>query len=273
MSEKKLILVTNDDGVNSEGICAAYDAVKDLGRVIISAPATQKSGVGRSISIFDPLRIIETKIKTGQKAYAIGGTPTDSVILGIHAIMKDLGKPDLILSGFNIGENVSTDSTTTSGTIGAALEGASYGIPAIAVSLQIEYDASKKILEKGSNENEFVNCAVQIVRKIASHVLKNGLPPNTDLLNVNIPIGVKKGSPIAVTRLSGKYFKTEVEERFDPKHVPYYWISGGVLTSDEDGTDVQELHKGCVTLTPISLDSTSFEDMKYFEKHISDFQI
>ena len=255
------ILITNDDGVNAEGICAAYESVKGLGDITISAPASQKSGVGRSISIFDPLRMKETRTQTGIKAYAVGGTPTDAVALGIHVAMKDKGLPDLVLSGFNIGENLSTDSITTSGTIGAALEAASYGIPAVAVSLQIEYGASRKILESGSKECESVACAVSVVRKIVRAVLESGLPPHTDLLNINIPASVTPETPIAVSRLSRKYFTTEIEERFDPKNVPYYWISGGTLPDDADGTDVCDLHRGRITVTPITLDSTAYDDM------------
>jgi len=272
LSGEKLILVTNDDGFNSEGICAAYQSVKGLGKVVISAPATQKSGVGRSISIFDPLRVTEAKIKSGEKAYAVGGTPSDSVILGLHEITKGIGKPDLILSGFNLGENLSTDSITTSGTIGAALEGASNDIPAIAVSLQIGYQESKKIIDKESDEYKSIKVAIIIVRNIVKSVLENGFPPNTDLLNVNIPRGVNEETPLVVARLSRKYFQTDVETRLDPKNVPYYWISGGVLTSDEDGTDVHELHKGCITITPVSLDSTAFSDMEYFEKLIPEYK-
>ncbi len=113
------ILVTNDDGVYSTGLKAAFDSVSDLGEVTISAPAVQQSGVGRSISIFEPLRITKTDVG-GIPAYSVGGTPTDSVILGIFTILKEM--PDLVLSGFNIGENISTDTITTSGTIGGALK-------------------------------------------------------------------------------------------------------------------------------------------------------
>ncbi|MBQ3620972.1 MAG: 5'/3'-nucleotidase SurE [Methanosarcinaceae archaeon] len=265
------ILITNDDGVGSEGICAAYECVKGLGDIYIVAPASQKSGVGRSISIFDPLRMRETVTLTGVPAFAVGGTPTDSVALGINLVMRDEslpkdGLPDLVISGFNIGENVSTDSITTSGTIGAALEAASYGIPSVAVSLMLDYHASKRILEKGTPEYDSVRYAVATVRKIIQHILTSGLPPHTDLLNINIPQGVTEKTPVTVSRLSRKYFTTKIESRVDPKNDPYYWISGGVLPEDKEGTDVNELYRGHITMTPVALDATVYDDMAVLKK-------
>src|SRR5659263_595724 len=106
----KNILLTNDDGVYSTGLKAAYDRVCDIGEVTVVAPSTQKSGVGRSISIFEPLRVSLATVN-GFKAYAVAGTPTDSVIIGLFSILQK--QPDLVLSGFNIGENISTDTVTT----------------------------------------------------------------------------------------------------------------------------------------------------------------
>lgn len=132
----KQILITNDDGVNSSGILATKEAVKDLGRCIIVAPTTQQSGIGHALSLFEPIRVNTTILRDGSCAYAVSGTPTDAVILGIYEIAK--GKVDLVISGINIGENLGKSELTTSGTIGAAMEAAVHGVPAMAVSLQVE---------------------------------------------------------------------------------------------------------------------------------------
>jgi len=182
------ILITNDDGVYSTGLKAAFDSVFDLGEVTISAPAVQQSGVGRSISIFEPLRITKTDIG-GIPAYAVSGTPTDSVILGIFTILKEM--PDLVLSGFNIGENISTDTITTSGTIGGALEAASYGIPAIAASMQV-LDEGQKFDDPRDYHRERFETGIKVVNRIALNVLKHGMPENVDLLNINIPYHAKE---------------------------------------------------------------------------------
>jgi 5'-nucleotidase len=262
MSSK--ILLTNDDGVYSSGIRAAYRSVADLGDVTVSAPMMQQSGVGRSISIFEPLRVTRTKVD-GIEVNAVGGTPTDSVIIGMFTIMKQ--RPDLILSGFNIGENISTDTVTTSGTIGAALEGASYGIPAIAASIQVK-EEGLKFDDNRDYEHDF-GVAIKVVNRIARNVLRSGLPEKVDVLNVNIPHFVETDTEIEITRLARKLFRTEVEERHDPRGRPYYWIAGDLSTVDEEGTDVNALiQKGHISVTPLSLDATSPIDFSEIERLI-----
>ncbi|MDF1556567.1 MAG: 5'/3'-nucleotidase SurE [ANME-2 cluster archaeon] len=262
----KQILVTNDDGVYAAGIKAAYQCAKDLGDVTVVAPSIQQSGVGRSISIFEPLRINKAGVD-GMEAYAVGGTPTDSVILGIFAIMKTM--PDLVLSGFNIGENISTDTVTTSGTIGAALEAASYGIPAIAASIQV-LDEGDKFDDLRSYEYDF-QVGIQVVNRIARKVLERGLPPGVDLLNINIPRHAAYDTEIEVTRLSRKIFQTAVQERHDPRGRPYYWIDGDLIHDDVEGTDVHAVMKcGHISVTPITLDSTARVDFSKLNNFLSD---
>ncbi len=246
------ILVTNDDGVYSSGIKAAYRSVCDLGNVTVAAPSVQKSGVGRSVSIFEPLRIYEIKLDTFE-AYAIAGTPADSVILAIFAIMDRL--PDLCVSGFNIGENISTDTVTTSGTIGAALEAASYGMPAITASIQVT-DQGDKFDDHRHYEYDF-DSGVDLVRKIAERALKRGFPDGVDILNVNIPRNATVDTEIEITRLARKIFKTGVEKRHDPRGRPYYWINGDLVPDDEVGTDLHAFVRGHISVTPLSLDSTA----------------
>jgi len=258
----KKILLTNDDGVYSTGLKAAYDSISDLGEVTVVAPSSQKSGVGRGISIFEPLRVSQANVN-GFRAYAVAGTPTDSVILGIFAIMKEY--PDLVLSGFNVGENISTDTVTTSGTIGAALEAASYGIPAIAASLQV-LDEGDKFDDHHAYDYDF-EVGISIVNRIAKNVLDRGLPDGVDLLNVNIPKHATPDTQIEITRLARKIFVTGVEERFDPRGRPYYWINGELIRDAEEGTDVRAvMKKGHISVTPLSLDSTARVDFKDIEE-------
>jgi len=245
------ILVTNDDGVYSSGISAIRQSVDGLGNVTVAAPSMQKSGVGRSVSVFEPLRLSEIKLETFD-AYAVAGTPADSVILAIFVILDRL--PDLCVSGFNIGENISTDTVTTSGTIGAALESASYGIPTIAASIQVT-DQGDKFDDHRHYEYDF-DLGIDLVRRISKHALKRGFPDGVDVLNVNIPRNATPDTRVEITRLSRKIFKTAVSERHDPRGRPYYWIDGDLVQDDEAGTDVHALVRGYVSITPLTLDST-----------------
>jgi len=247
------ILVTNDDGIYASGLRAAARSVEGLGEVIVVAPTGQKSGVGRSISVFEPLRFASVNLD-GQKAYAVTGTPTDSVVMGIFAIMKRL--PDLVVSGINVGENISTDTVTTSGTIGAALEAASYGVPAIAASIQVVDQGDKFDTHHGTKYN--FDVAIKIVRRLAVSVLEHGLPKGVDMLNLNVPDGATEDTAVVVTRLARKIFKTSVQERLDPRGRPYYWIDGELIYSDAEGTDVQAVYQEKkISVTPLTLDSTS----------------
>lgn len=253
------ILVSNDDGVYASGLQAAAKAVQDLGQVIVAAPSGQKSGVGRSVSVFEPLRYAQVNFN-GFQAYAVTGTPVDSVIIGIFAIMKG-ELPDLVVSGINVGENISTDTVTTSGTIGAALEAASYGIPSIAASIQVVDQGDKFDMHHGAKHNFEV--ATKVLRRVAGKVLEHGLPPSVDVLNLNVPADATEDTEIVVTRLARKIFKTTVQERFDPRGRPYYWIDGDLIRSDEEDTDVQTIYQDHkISLTPLTLDSTARIDFK-----------
>ncbi len=257
---KPRILITNDDGVHSSGIIAAYESVKNLGIATIVAPSMQKSAVGRSLSVFDPIRVNKISIN-GIKAHSIEGTPTDAVILGIYAILDR--KPRLVLSGFNIGENLSTESVTTSGTVCAALEAASHGIPAIAVSIQIFEEKYK------FEENQFLgsfDVAKKVVRRIAAKVISCGLPENVDLLNINFPARVSEDTEIVITHLARKIYRTKVERRRDPRGRKYYWIDGELVREAEAGSDVHAvLKEGKISITPLTLDLTARVDFKILE--------
>jgi 5'-nucleotidase len=255
---KPKVLLTNDDGVNSAGLWAAYEALAQIADVSVVAPSTQQSAVGRSISIFEPIRATKISIN-GVHAYSVGGKPTDSVIIGIYALGI---KPDLVVSGINIGENLSFESIMTSGTIGAALEAANHGFPAVAFSLQVEDQADK--FDDPSYFGHSFDESKQMVREICENIFEGGFPENMDLINVNIPKKVTSGTEI--TRLAEKLFETGVEKRLDPRGKPYYWINGPLYDHAEEGTDVNAVANGKVSVTPITLDSTSFEGMEPLKK-------
>ncbi len=243
------ILLTNDDGISSEGLWAAYHALSPIADVTVVAPAAQQSAVGRSISIFEPIRADEVSIKDVQ-AVSVSGKPTDAVIIGLYALQI---QPSLVVSGINIGENLSFESIMTSGTVGAALEAANHGAKSIAFSLQVENQGDK--FEDPRFYRRSFDHAGKIVRDICHRVLQQGFPPDADVINVNIPYVTRGGYEI--TRLAPKLFRTGVEKRLDPRGRPYYWINGPLLTEAEEGTDVHAIARGCISITPITLDCTA----------------
>jgi len=257
MHMKPSILLTNDDGVSSIGLWAAYEALKPIADVTVVAPATQQSAVGRSISIFEPLRANQVIIN-GEHAWSVAGKPTDSVIIGLYALKLT---PTLVVSGINIGENLSFESIMTSGTVGAALEASNQGTKAIAFSLQVEDQGDK--FDDPRTYGQSFNEAKKIVRDVVSRVLAKGFCTSADVININIPSEVKGG--YEVTRLARKLFHTGVEKRLDPRGRPYFWINGPLIEDAEEGTDVHAVRKGNVSVTPITLDCTAHdahEEMK-----------
>jgi 5'-nucleotidase len=249
----RTILIVNDDGIASPGLKAAADALGGMGRIVVVAPAMQQSGVGRSISLFSPVGITRSTALEVE-AYSIAGTPADAVIIGIHGILKET--PDLLVSGINMGENMSSEATT-SGTVGAALEGASQGVPAIAISLHTGKEFS---LDEG--EGLDFSLAERVLRRLARRVLEKGLPEDVDLLNVNVPYGVEEAG-VRITRLARRMYTTRVQERSDPRGRTYYWIDGDAIYDAEEGTDVHVVRvEKCVSITPLKLDLTSMESLR-----------
>lgn len=245
------ILIANDDGIFSPGIKALALALRELGEVNVVAPDVEQSGVGHSITFRRPLRFKHTSSAGFGEipAYRVDGTPADCVVLGSRL----LGQPDLVVSGINIGVNMGLD-LTHSGTVAAALEGASIGIPSIAFSL----DAS-------GEELRFEEAARNAI-PIAKWVLENSLPAKT-LLNVNFPNLTPKG--IKITRLSTHRYEDTIVEREDPDGRPYYWVAGKPTAELEDGTDFWAVQNGYISVTPVSLDYTNHEFLGQLEGKLS----
>jgi len=238
------ILVTNDDGVHSEGIKALADALAPLGEVTIVAPIQEASAIGHALTLRRPLRIDIVAPTT----FAVDGTPTDCINIAITHVMR--GKPDLIVSGINKGWNLGDD-VTYSGTVAGALEGALLGIPSIAVSAQRVRD-----------DCEFGPAATAAAR-VAAAVFEHGMPKFT-LLNINVPKGPNKG--FRVTVQAKRNHVTMVTERTDPRHKAYYWIEEGENQWEpHDRSDYQAVRDGYISLTPLQPDMTAYDALKYAE--------
>jgi len=262
------ILLVNDDGIYSNGLLALKSVLSEEldAKVTIVAPTNQQSGIGRAISLFVPLRITKTKLADGDYGYAVSGPPTDCVILGIYKILKKV--PDIVISGINVGENLGTE-ITTSGTLGAAFEGAHHGAKALACSLQITKDHLK--FKEGEIPIDFITPS-KIVVKVVKKYFENDFP--CDVINLNIPENATENTPIEITRLGRKMYTTRIEEREDPRGREYYWIGGDPVEDDEEGTDVYVLRKKRhISLTPLTLDTTikNLEDFKRKYERILNF--
>lgn len=233
-----LILVTNDDGIHSPGLQALAHSLSTLGTVVVVAPDRERSAIGHSLTLHSPLRADE--ISPGQ--YAVSGTPTDCVNLGIHGIVHE--RPALVVSGINKGGNLGDD-LTYSGTVAAAMEATLMGVPAFAVSL----DSSSFTLED-------FQPAATFAASLARLVLKNGLPADT-FLNVNVPVGAPEG--VQLTRQGKRRYSDKVEKKYDPRGRAYYWIGGGELGfHDVAGTDFHAVQNCLVSITPLHLDLTNY---------------
>ncbi len=246
------ILISNDDGVTASGILSAKKAVEDLGDVTVVAPDRQQSAVGHALTLTEPLRINKTKLRDNSYGYGVSGTPTDAVTVGLFHILDE--KPDLVISGINTGFNIGKGELTTSGTLGAAFESASFSIPTIAVSQAVSNENTK--FENGEVNIDF-SFAEKQLNRIAKTVLKKGLPEGVDLINVNIPAN-PSDDEIEIVRLCDRMYNPFVEERKDLRGVPYYWIEGNLCKYEELDTDGYVLNiKQRTTITPLIIDLTT----------------
>ena len=241
---KKTILVTNDDGVRSDGILALADAMRPFGDVTIVAPLNEASAIGHALTLRRPLHIE----KFGEGIFAVDGTPTDCVNIAVTKVLDRL--PDLVMSGINKGWNIGDD-VTYSGTVAGALEGALLGVPSIAVSQQFTrgvFDFSQ---------------ACEAAARYAKAVLERGLPPRT-LLNINMPAGQARGYRVTVQ--GKRNHVTSVMDVMDPRQRVWYWIEEGQNDWEpHDRSDYQAVKDGFVSITPLHPDLTNYDAMKAVE--------
>lgn len=245
-------LISNDDGITASGILASKMAVDKLCDTYVVAPETQQSGIGHALTLYEPLRVNEHVLKDGSIGYGVSGTPTDAVTLALFEIMDE--KPDIMISGINTGFNIGKSELTTSGTLGAAIEAASFGIPSIAISQEVTRDDIK--FENGEIQVDF-EFAKKMLNKLTKIVLKKGLPEGIDLLNVNIPDN-PSDEEFEISNLSERMYVPIIEKRLDPRGKPYYWIAGEPYESHASGSDghtLRNLQK--TSITPLKIDLTS----------------
>lgn len=247
------ILIVNDDGINASGLLALANAVRDLGEVKIVAPREQRTGWGVSITIFRPLRV-ENFCLDGFDAYVVDGTPADCTILGINTFFPE--RPDLVLSGYNAGANLSWMAPPSSGTIGAAIEAAMDGVPAVAFSFEVP--SLKEAMEERYTGIHYGG-AQGFVRRLARCLLEHGMPTGVDLLSVCLPSEVNEATDVEFTCLAPPMYKKTVVQGMDPYGIPYYWIK--IYADEGDPAEGTDVHCLCsqrrISVTPLSLDATS----------------
>lgn len=235
------VLIANDDGIHAPGLKLLERVVRPLVREVwVVAPETEQSAASHSLTMRRPLYLR----RMARRRYAVDGTPTDCVLLAAHQVLKGR-PPDLVLSGINRGGNLGEDALY-SGTVAAAMEGALLGIPAIAFSLA--YDDGDRVSWPTAE-----HWAAEVLRRL------DGIAwPRTVLLNVNLPsVPADRVIGIEITRQGRHKIGGSMIEGIDPRGHPYFWIGGG---REEDralaGTDLEAIHRGAVSITPLSLDLT-----------------
>ncbi len=270
------ILISNDDGVEAPGILAAKEALEDLADITIVAPQDNNSGVGRHMTLFKHLNVKKYQLDDNTLAYGVNGTPTDSVIVGINYLMDN--KPDLVITGINTGINISSKDITASGTVCAALEAVARGIPAIAVSMFLDYDCYKQ----DENGEWYLDVDFTLTKKvlhdIVAKIIDKGFPDGVDLFNLNVPYNYES-EEVKITKLSDRmldkkvidhndeqmhdifsfnYKNNEDMEFIEDENNKTVMITSNLVKSFEEGTDGYCLMvEKRPSLTPLNVDMTS----------------
>lgn len=251
------ILLANDDGIFAPGLAAMAKALLRLGEVLVVAPATEQSGVGHAITYLTPLTCKKIFDHNDElRGWAVDGSPADSVKLGVCELAN--GPVDLVVSGINNGLNAGIN-VLYSGTVAAAIEGAFFGIPSVAVSL--EYDPH-------NNFTAAAEMATQLIEQMLQQTT-----PSAELFNINIPTAATEKYraglqpevhlvPLGFWRYGQNYIK-----RQDPKGRDYYWSANDAPPKPtEHATDINVLAMGHVTITPLQFDLTKASMLKPMEK-------
>jgi 5'-nucleotidase len=238
----KRILVTNDDGIFSQGIKLLASALSDVAEVWVVAPDREQSAMGHALTLSRPLRMQRVE----ERWFAVDGTPTDCVNLAVLHLLKD-NPPDLVFSGINFGLNLGDD-VTYSGTVSATFEGTLLGIPSVAFSQEVA-------------EGFSFEPAARFARQVAELLLGQELPGDL-LLNVNVPAGPIQG--VRFSRLGRRTYKQSVIEKLDPRGRKYYWIAGTPQWHIASGTDYEAVTTGRISVTPLHLDLTHYPGLESF---------
>ena len=237
------ILISNDDGYDSPGLKALASLFAASDRVSVVAPDQNRSAASNSLTLDRPLRIT----RVSENVYAVNGTPTDCVHLGMTGLFED-DLPDMVLSGINHGENLGDD-VVYSGTVAAAMEGRYLGFPAVAVSIV-------------STRPSHLDTAAELTKRLVRHLKSTALPSET-ILNVNVPdLPLSEVKGFKSTRLGNRHVAEPAIRDIDPHGKPIYWIGGSGAELDAGpGTDFHAIAHGCVSVTPMHVDLTRHQDI------------
>jgi 5'-nucleotidase len=270
------ILLTNDDGIHAPGIRALHGALRDtdhpdgaLGEVFTVAPASAQSATSHGITYHLPLMVEETTIN-GDEALAVEGRPADCTKLALTNLYPDRygggARPDLVVSGMNAGANCGIN-VLYSGTVAAAIEAAFIGVPAIAVSLHIDRELDA---DRGSPDYER---AAKVARRVIDRLVLGGLPGKHEMLSINIPATGRlvEDPEIVVCPMNTHAMVDRYDERRTPHGRRYYWSAGSGLDfhGADEGTDVPELLKGNVTVTPLLFDLTAHDRLAHWNGRLA----
>ncbi|HOZ30730.1 MAG TPA: 5'/3'-nucleotidase SurE [Bacteroidales bacterium] len=253
MKNRKLILISNDDGIDARGLQSLIEMVKPYGDLYVVAPEQGQSGMSHSISLLEPLRTKKVKTEKNIEIISVKGTPVDCVKLAINQLLPR--KPDLMVSGINHGSN-SAISIIYSGTMGAAIEASLYGIPSIGFS----------VLDHKKTAD--FNLAVKYGRKVVEDVLENGLPEQV-ALNVNFPVVAESDfKGFKVCKQTTGVWKEEFERRTDPYGGDYFWLTGDFNNFEPENIEADEwaLANNYASIVPVKIDFTEYKTLNELKK-------
>jgi 5'-nucleotidase len=235
------ILCTNDDGIAAEGLAHLVDVCARIGEVTCVAPDREQSATSHSLTLARPLR----PLRRGPNSFEVDGTPTDSVMLGLGALLSE--RPDFVVSGINHGPNMGED-VLYSGTVAAAMEGLAFGIPGVAVSL-------------ATRDVSLIKAYRDVLERLLRQLLDVERFPEDTLLNVNLPpIPAVDVKGVRVTTLGKRVYSEALTRMQDPWGREIYWIGGGQLSwSGRDDSDFQAVQDGFISVTPLHLDITNYQ--------------
>lgn len=252
------ILISNDDGILSNGIRALIESLSAENDVYVVAPDRERSAAGHSLTLHSPLRVEEVDPKYGAKrCWITTGTPSDCVKLALNALLSEDEKPDFVISGINHGPNLGAD-ILYSGTVSCAMEGAMMGYPSISTSL-----ASLR------NEYEDFAFAGSFIAELLKRLDTYKIPPKT-ILNINIP-GLEKEdiTGISITELGNRIITDDFEKRIDPRGKVYYWLAGKLINEPENAsTDIAAIRNNKISITPVTYEMTRLNIMQDLESNL-----
>jgi len=263
-TNRKLVMVTNDDSVQSNGIVELARAAARHAEAIIVAPEQPQSATALSMTFHKPLRV--TKVRRERfECYAVSGSPGDCVMIGVNKLLAR--RPDLVVSGINIGDNNTFQDILASGTVAAALESAITGIPAIAFSMEAP---GESLFALEYDQPNFRSAGI-IAGEVIRDVLENGMPQGAEVLNVNFPPNVQPTTPIMLTQVGRRKYTDKVIVRKDPRGRAYYWLFGEKLSHFPANTDIEAVAtKRNVSISPLvlSMSGPTTEPLKEFRDRV-----